>query len=347
MGNALRRFQAIQDENSVFKFTIDTSKINPSGTDGSENPLTFRIPCSTGGGNSAIIKVSDGRPDIVVNNLTNFSGLVLTFSSAGIYQVSVVGRLILFSFNGSTSGFQYGYDLRKIVSVDQWGKDIQFISRCFYGCVNLEINATNTLQLPADSQYFFRQIKGFNSPLGLIDTSKVTQPQGVLLDVNGVLPSTLNPFWQSANNLNSVYTGNTFDSSVDKIEIISNNITTMSDPWGDIVFQNTGIIRLICQTPNLQNIFRIHRNGQVRTRCHLGEVDVRNVTNTSGWANGGMAKALVDQTLMGWANNLPFMQSGVTWDWGGAKYSNNPAVIAAYNKITSDWGVIFTNLTME
>lgn len=343
---AILKFFTLGKRRSIFKFTIDTRNIVSGATDGSQNNLTFRLPTRQWDYNNCIIKVSDGRPDISITSdtLDYSSKFTLTFSTEGIYQVTIIGKLI-FNFLTSSSGIAYGYDKLKIISIDNWGNSMNFGAFAFYGCSNLYINAQNTLVLPVDSSDFFRGIGGFNTSLTLLDTTKVKNTLRMVNNITTNLAGQLNPFWQSLIAFSNVYSGNTFDTSVNKIEIISSTLQTLETPWDMVVFQNTGTIELVLDTPNLKKMFRVFRNGQVRTRCHAGRIDVRNVTDANGWLSGTLTTAQVDATLLGWAN-LPFMQAGVTWNWNGSKYSNNPAVIAALNKITNNWGVIFTNLTM-
>lgn len=343
---AILKFFALGKRRSIFKFTIDTRKIVSGATDGSQNNLTFRLPTRQWASNNCIIKVSDGRPDISINSGITDSNpnFTLTFSTAGIYQVTIIGTL-LFNFSVVSSSVVYGYDKLKIISIDNWGNLMNFGSASFLDCSNLYINAQNTLVLPADSSDFFRGIGGFNTSLTLLDTTKVANTLRMINSITTNLTGQLNPFWQSLVTFSSVYSGNIFDTSVNKIEIISSTLQNLDTPWDMVVFQNTGTIELVLDTPNLKKMFRVFRNGQVKTRCHAGRIDVRNVTDTNGWMTGAFTTAQTDATLLGWAN-LPFMQAGVTWNWNGSKYSNNPAVIAAYNKITVEWGVIFTNLTM-
>lgn len=343
--NLATRFLLLEDDNSVFIFTIDTRNIVSGATNGSQDPLKFRIPSRQHSVNNCIVKVSDGRPDISItsSNTDASPGFTLNFATAGIYQITIIGAMIFSYYFAQTT---YGYDKLKLISIDQWSQSIIHGEGTFDGCSNLIIKAQNTLVLPVNSSDFFRSIKGFESDLSLIDTSKCTSAQRILATIPTPLKGTLNPFWISLISLSSNYNGNAFDASVNRFEIYSDTLVSLSDPWGMLTFQNTGPIELICATPNVTSLFRIHRNGDVRTRCHLGRVDVRSVTNTSNWINGGMAKNLVDATLLGWAANLPYMQAGVTWSWGGSTYSNNPAVLAALHKITVDWGVIFTGLTM-
>lgn len=345
--NTAARFFTVDGLNNTLVFKIDTRNVVTGATDGSENPLTFRLPISQFNSyNAFIIRVNDGRPDVSITSSTGASALELSFSSAGVYTITLIGRIGNFNFQGSYSGSAYGYDRLKAISIDRWSSTVRWGAGCFMGCTNLYINAQNTLVLPSDSSDFFRGIAGFNISLSLIDTTKVTISLRMLNNINTVLDGQLNSFWQSVVSFASVYSGNTFNSTVNKIEIISNSLENFDTPWDAVVFQNTGTIELICDTPNLRRMFRVFRNGHVRSRCHAGRIDVRNVTDPNGWITGALTTAQTDATLLGWANNLPFMQAGVTWNWNGSTYSNNPAVIAAINKITTQWGVIFTNLTM-
>ena len=335
--SANRRFFALLNNNAMLQFTIDTRNIVTGATDGSENPLTFRIPSVQVASNSCVIKVNDGRPDKIINSSSTTSDFILDFATAGEYEITVIGRLS-FSFY-----FQmWGYDCKKITLVSRT-YNFKFDIRTFYNCSNLVIDSPDVLLLPLEMTSGFQGIKEFKSDLNLIDTSKVTAASGIIQGLQFPLKSLFNPFWLSLY-LFEVYKSVTLDPSITKIQIISDSITSLYQPFNAITTPST--IELDVQTPNLTTMFRVFNNGAIKARSHGGKIDVRNVTNTSNWLIGKFTTAQVDATLLGWANNLPFMQSGVTWNWNGSKYSNNPAVIAAYNKITNDWGVIFTNLTM-
>ena len=346
--SGLKRFFALGQENSIFKFTIDTRNIVAGANNGSENPLTFRIPTRQWITNNCIIRVSDGRPDVSITSSTspNSSLFTLNFSTAGVYQITIIGKLIFNTAPATNpAGTPYGFDKLKLIEINNWGYAIEHGASAFDACTNLLVKAENTLLLPVNSSDFFRSIKGFENPLDLINTSRVTNALRILSGIQQPLVGTLNPFWLSIITMESTYAGLTFLPTVNKIEIISPTLEILLRTFDNIIFQNTGTIELICATPNLKTMFNVLRNGQVKTRCHLGKVDVRNVNNPSGFISSSITTAQVDATLLGWAN-LPFMQSGITWNWMNSKYSNNPAVLAALNKITNEWGVIFTNLTM-
>lgn len=337
----LGRFFPMYQENSIFKFVIDTRIIVSGATNGSQNPLTFKLPIySTATTTNCILKVSDGRTDVVINesNVNNNAVTLLTFATAGIYTITIIGSLGAFHPTNGT----VGYDIRKIISVEIWGKDVKYIT--FNGCINCEFNATNTLYLPASSAGFFASTKGFpNQDLSNIQVRDVATAPNILQGVPTKFKKLFNPFWNNLTTAASLYSGLDF-SELEFLEIRSNTLTSVQD-----IFSGTRrafVGQIILETPNLTNIsalcYRFNNPPPALDKC-----DVRNVTNTLNWLLSGqpMPTSRVDATLLAWAQ-LPFMQSGVTWNWVGSKYSNNAAVIAAYNKITITWGVVFTNLTM-
>ena len=341
---ATRRFYAVSKEISVFIFKIDTRLIVGGATDGSENPLTFRLPLpdiTTTLKHTCTVDVDDGRPSYTFTPLSTTDDLTLHFATAGIYTITITGTVS----NWSTYATWGVPSRKKIIEILKWGNFI-FPTRAFYMCSNLVVNAPNVLVLPSSPSWFFQGIKEFKSSLALIDTSKATNMSRFMSGLQTPLNSILNPFFLALVTVTDFYTSIAFTNEVEGIEIVSDSITSLSQPWNLCTTPRAaGDFYLRIKTPNLTTMFRVIHNGDFRTKCHAGEIDVRNVTNTGSWLNSIMPQANVDKTLLGWAN-LPFMQSGVTWNWNGSKYSNTPEVIAAYNKITVEWGVIFTNLTM-
>ena len=71
--SSLRRIVSKSSEVSTFIFTIDTTKIVSGATNGSENPLQFKIPLSNiaNASTNCVVKVSDGRPDITMIGQTD------------------------------------------------------------------------------------------------------------------------------------------------------------------------------------------------------------------------------------------------------------------------------------
>lgn len=331
---ANRRYFALGSNNQEFIFRIDTTKIVTGATNGSENPLKFKIPLSNTG-NNFILRINDGRPDVVVNNTNYATETSLTFATSGVYEITFIGS---FYWSGA-SGF---YDRLKMFEILSWSLSAQWNSSSFEGCTNLTVKATNTLVLPSNSSSFFRNIKGFEpANLSNILFNNVSSAGAILTGVTTLFTSLFNSFMTSITSLNSLYAGLNLG-NCPRIEIIAPNATTAVALFGNTGNNNFNG-ELILNFPNVTSIDRLC--NYMPTMPSLAKVTVQSVTVTNNFLRIAMATVRVDETLIAWAN-LPSMVSGVTWDWKGSKYSNNPAVIAAYNKITTQWGVIFNNLTM-
>lgn len=337
-----RRFFALENENSVFKFKIDTRNIAVGATDGSQNPLTFCLPFPSVGNSAAncIVKVSDGRPDIsIVGQAEVNSKRVLSFTVSGIYDITIIGRVPVFTFYTYT---EVRYDYRKIIEINIWGKSIGYGVRCFSLCVNLRIKAENTLRLPSDSYAFFANIAGIDVSMNTIDTSDVTSAISIISNVPNSFP--LNPFWSKITEFSSVYQNSIFDSSVTKVEIISDSITSCSRTFFGTNFKG----RIIMKTPNLATVNNFLQS--VTNPPSLGEIDIRNLTSCTNFMSAVMSTSNVDSTLTGWVNNFDWsgiapVINKVTIDFVNSKYSNNPSVIAAKAFLEAK-GYVFTRLTM-
>ncbi|NOQ37338.1 BspA family leucine-rich repeat surface protein, partial [archaeon] len=93
-----------------------------------------------------------------------------TYASAGVYNVSISGTIQGFRFND-------GGDKLKITDISQWGVlNVGNSNRYFYGCSNLDVSATDALNLSGttDLSYMFYSASSFNGNLSAWDTSSVT-----------------------------------------------------------------------------------------------------------------------------------------------------------------------------
>ena len=116
--------------NPNFEMTIDTTKAG-SASD------TFILPCGNIGTYNAVIDWGDGS----TSDITTYNDADLThvYSVGGIYNVKISGSLPQIKFIGTG-------DKLKLMSINNWG-NCGFLSldSSFYGCSNLEIYATDTL----------------------------------------------------------------------------------------------------------------------------------------------------------------------------------------------------------
>lgn len=343
-----RRFFPLMQDNSIYTFTIDTTKIVVGATDGSQNPLTYRLPLTATSPQAFIVRVSDGRPDI---NYTG-GGLVLTFATPGIYTISLIGRVLYYL---PPTGV-YGYDKLKLIEVNRWG-NVSFGSgglsgngsflNAFLGCLNVTIKATNPIKLPSVCSNAFKEIQGFDPAIDLsqYDASDVTGLTSMFANITMPFYSVLNPFFNKATSLSGLYSNNDM-SNVPKIEIIAPLLTNVVSMLKDSQFQGELII-----TAPLNNIYGLLEN--VVNPPSFGRVDIRGVRlsgNFQRFITSTMTTANVDDTLLGWVNNFDW--SGVSVisptcniNFRSSKYSNNASVIAAKTFLENK-GYVFSTLTM-
>lgn len=345
-GNALRRYQSFQDDNSVFVFTIDTRFTNPAGSDGSELDNQFVLPLinnSVQANSNFILRVSDGREDIsVVGQAQTFANRTLTFDEPGIFQITIIGTIARFSF------WDVNIDRRKIIEVNRWGSKVNFIN-AFYQCINLVVKATNPISLiGTNSRNMFNGIKDFEAKeaISALITNNITDSTGMFRGIQMPLKWMPNPFWNSIETMSQTFFDVQIESSVDKIEIISETLTSVTSLFWN---PNNTNVRLILKTPNLHTIDRLYYGSG--HQISFGEVDIRNLTSCNQLFNSVFPTSKIDATLLGWHNNfdwsdIPTIPNKVTINFANSKYSNNPDVIAAKNFLEAK-GYVFTNLTME
>lgn len=337
--SAIRRFMAMEGENNIFKFTIDTRNIVVGATNGAENPLTFRLPLNfpTNIGHQFIIRVNDGRDDVVFDRTE--AGSIIHFATAGIYQITLIGRSNYFLAGNVQDNLKWIY-------LDVWGTTFRgLLPNAFQGMTNLVIRAHESIKLTGNRAYFFNGIKGFalDFEMSKLDVSEVSNFSGFFSGVQLPMYSVLNPFINAAESMVGVYR-NVDLTNVSKVEVISQTASN----FGNFLSNSNFTGELIIKAPLISMYQMLF--GIVNPPA-LGKVDIRGtVSNTSfsSFITHPMTEARVDSTLLGWANNYDWTGiplKSITMNWRGSKYSNNPAVIAARAFLISK-GFTFQNLTM-
>ena len=156
MGNNVHFFrQSGGVGGDAFISTFKTTTANESIT----------LPYLSGGTYSGTIDWGDGT--VVANSFANSTH---TYAVAGDYDVTVLGDLIGFAFNG-------GGDRLKIFYVKNWGVGIQLERRMFKGCENLDITATDTPTINTNNlSDSFRECSSlvWNDSINNWDVSSVT-----------------------------------------------------------------------------------------------------------------------------------------------------------------------------
>ena len=332
-----RRFFALEDENSVFRFKIDTRFVNAGATDGSQLDNQFILPflnnTSSGFVKNFIMKVNDGRPDIIVNTVNFITTRIVSFTSPGVYEITCIGMALNLSFKSSITP-----DKAKLIYVDRLDPIFTIQDQAFLACINCVFDVSfmvvNNLSLT------FNGIKNFG-PNANIENYDVSKATTAYLTLSGTPPKVFQGFFPALTNA-SQYLKSLNLSLIPTITIIATNLTNVSEMLSGSNFRG----KLEIRSESLVNIEYLNR--YTTNPPSMGLVDIRRVTTATDFITSIMSTTNVDATLLGWQNNFDWSvipSVTATYDFYNSKYSNNPAVIAAKAFLESK-GITFTRLTM-
>ena len=155
------RNNAVASANLKFEFSVNTAESGTSNDD--------QFTLSVGSGTFLYdLTTSDGHSE------TGLTGNhTLTFSSSGVYSISISGQFPAFKFNNGNDG-------EKMVTLDNfgvYGGGSTSQDNAFRGCNNMTLNATDSGNFGSASDFqkfmFTGNITGVSFPL--IDTSSATR----------------------------------------------------------------------------------------------------------------------------------------------------------------------------
>jgi surface protein len=133
---------------------------------GSSNSTSITIPTTGTGYNYDV----DWNNDGIFDDLNVTGSITHDYGTAGTYQVAIRGYFPRIYFEGLG-------DRLKILSIDQWG-DIAWTSmeESFYGCENLDYNATDVPDLSGvfSLKSMFSECTNFNGNIGSWDLNNIT-----------------------------------------------------------------------------------------------------------------------------------------------------------------------------
>lgn len=272
---------------------VITVKTDNNGT---SNATSFELPVY---GTSTPVDI-DWDNDGTYDDFGVTSILTHDYGTAGTYTISISGEFSGLYFNN-------GGDKDKILSVDQWGdSEWSNAENAFYGCSNLQIVASDTLEIYeiASVAGMFRDCDLFNDDLEGWNFNNVTDMSFMFADCPN--------FNQNVNGWDVA--------DVTNMESMFQNCTSFNQ---DITGWNTEDVVL------LTNMF----NGATLFDGDITKFDVDNVTDATGMLTGTSFQTHYDLLLNRWINHD--VQSNVTFDVGFATYCHGEH---AHDTLTMDFG---------
>lgn len=282
---------------------ITTWKTDNPGTSNS-NQIT--IPAVSSGNNY----------DVDWGDSTTSTGLTgsatHTYSAAGTYTVKITG-----TFTGMF--FVDGGDREKLLSVEQWGVDTEWVSMsgAFFGCDNMVVNATDAPDLSAtnDMTYAFRGTT-FSNSLDNWDVSSISYFLGTFQDAafNGDISD-----WDTsgATTLAAMfYNDAAFNQDIGGWD--TGNVTSMNAMfYHDTAFNQSLATWNTASVSDMSDMF----NGATAFDQDLGPWNVSSLTGASGmFAGDTLSTANYDSLLHGWSLLGFSLHTGVHFDAGNSTF---------------------------
>ncbi|WP_121665913.1 BspA family leucine-rich repeat surface protein [Mesonia aquimarina] len=307
--------------------------------------LDITIP-TKGTGYNYTIDFGDGT---VENNVTG--DVSHTYNSSGIYTVSITGdfpRICFGNYWFTTSNME-----DKIASVEQWG-DIQWysMSEAFYGCDNLNINATDIPDLSqvTDMSSMLREVNFINSSINNWDVSNVTNMSYLFAYADSFNQPLDNWDVSSVINMESMFwEAYSFNQSIDNWDV--SNVTNMVGMFSNAAAFNQDIENW--DVSNVTNMAGMFSSTGVFNKS-LNNWNTSNVTDMSGMFKNANS---FNQPLNNWnTSNVTNMNSMFTsngefnqpldnWDvsnvtnMGEMFASKNTGIQMSFNHSLENWDV--------
>ncbi|MCI5055424.1 MAG: BspA family leucine-rich repeat surface protein, partial [Flavobacteriales bacterium] len=350
--------------NSVFSQDfITTWSTNPSSNlPGQSCDECITIPTTGVGYNYNVDWDNDGTYDEfgITGNVTH------DFGVEGTYTIRISGSFPRIYFNNND-------ETRKIISIDQWGSNTwTSFENAFYGCIHLDLNATDAPDLSGvtslsgmfrtgynsdfnsdlstwnvstitDMSYMFEDCHHFNGDISGWDVSNVTD-MAHMLSTCGVFNCDISG-WDVSNvtDMSSLFLRNSiFNANLSGWNV--SEVTNMSAMFmfADAFNQNIGG----------WNTSKVNNMSHMFAQCDLFDQDisgwdVSNVTDMSGMFTRG---TVFDQDISGWdVGNVVNMQEMFRAamfnqdirEWNTRKVTNMLGMFNAsmFNQDVGDWNI--------
>lgn len=247
------------------------------------NNIDITIP-TIGSGYNYTIDFGDG---IIHNNVTG--DISHTYSSPGIYTVSISGSFPRIYFDGNLEASQ-------LASIEQWG-DIQWTSmeRAFAGCSNLIINATDSPDLSqvTNMSEMFANASSLNQSINNWNVSNVTNMSGLFYWADSFNRPLNNWDVSNVTEIDSLFfNAKSFNQPIDNWNV--SNVTRMNS-----TFSGAGDFNQSLNNWNVSNVTNMEHMFTLAMSFNqaLNSWDVSSVTNMSSMFGGAYS---FNQPLNNW-----------------------------------------------
>ena len=345
-----------QDPNA-FISVWDTVKTS-SGSSGSNQ---VHLPLQSSGIYNFVVYWGDGNNDMIT--IWNQPEVTHTYASGGVYTINITGKIIGWRFDN-------GGDRLKVLEIQQWGcLQLGNSGSYFYGCENLELTATDNLNLTGTTSLYqafqgcsdlgsngnmngwdvscvtsmkrmFYFASSFNQPIGNWDVSRVRDMSWMF-----VMASSFN---QPIGNWNV--------SSVTSMAFMFSPATSFNQPLGTWDVSNVKNMEWMFggavsfnQPINDWNVSSVTDMSYMFVEAYsfdqpIGNWDVSNVTDMDKMFDDvTLSTSNYDNLLLGWSQLS--LQNGVIFDGGNSKYSSAAADARQY--IITNFGWTITDGGLE
>ena len=217
---------------------------------GVSNSTQIKLPLELGGNYNFTVAWGDGNLDLIT--VYDQAEVTHNYASAGSYNVSINGTIVGFRFNN-------GGDKLKILDISQWGNlNVGNNNGYFYGCSNLDVSATDALNLTGTTnlQAMFRGATNFNGNISNWDTSSVTDIDYMFLGASSFNQSLNNWDTSSVTSMLGVFEDATsFNQPLNNWNISSSVTNMYGIFWGASAFNQPLDSWDISSVTNMMNMF--------------------------------------------------------------------------------------------
>jgi surface protein len=278
----------------VFEFSVKTNNTGVSTS------TQFRMPLTTSTGLNFDVDWGDGS---FIENITNHTLAIHTYSSAGTYTIKVTGSILGWQFAN-------GGDKLKMLNVVSWGALIISVNQGFHGCSNLTCSAIDAPTITTTTlENYFRSCLIFNGEIGNWNVSNVTSMAAMFRQASA--------FNKYIGNWNTSSVTNMVGMFAQDADSFNQNIATKTVNAG---LPNEYVAWDVSNVTSMVNMF----NGADNFDQNIGNWNIINVVDFTFFManrnNLNYSAANLDSIYNGWSS-LPSVKPNLSISFGSIKYT--------------------------